>query len=127
MARIKSRENNPVPGIAYSEIKIPDEKNLGSGTFTTGLEPRAMARICPLISSILNEPAFKMIVHINLPEEEIIVLLGKADTSPPMSRRVFRLPKVFKVSDAHRFDAVFKDWKIRTLKMNGKALECVSD
>ncbi len=124
---IKSREKNPVPGIDYSEIRIPDEKNLGTGTFTTALEPNAMAKNNPIISSIINEPVFKMLVHINLALEEVIVLLGKADKAPALSKMTFRLPKFFKTSEALRFDAVFKDWKIKQLKMNGKALEKVEE
>jgi len=124
---IKSRQKNPVPGIDYSEIRISDEKDVGTGTFTTVLEPNAMAKINPIISSIMNEPVFKMIVHINLAAEEVIVLLGKADKSPPISRMTFQLPKVFKTSEVLKFDAVFKDWGIKQLKMNGNSLDKIMD
>jgi len=53
MSEIKNRQDNPVPGIDYSEICIPDEHNLGTGTFTTVLEPGAMAKISPIISTIV--------------------------------------------------------------------------
>ncbi|MEF9437981.1 MAG: hypothetical protein L0922_04270, partial [Candidatus Mariimomonas ferrooxydans] len=82
---MKSRQNNPVPGIDYSEICIPDEHNLGTGTFTTVLEPGAMAKISPIISTIVNEPVFKLMINIHLAANEIIALLGKADNSPALS------------------------------------------
>jgi len=123
MAEIKSRENNPVPGIDYSEIHIPDEENLGTGTFTTMLEPNAMAKISPIISSIINEPVFKLLVNIYLTTNEITALLGKADKSPALSRKVFKIPENIELSDAHKFDVVFKDWEIKGMKMNGKFLE----
>jgi hypothetical protein len=125
MTGINSRDNNPVPGIDYSEIHIPDEQSLGTGTFTTVLEPKALGKINPIISSIINEPVFKLMVSINLAIEEVTVLLGKADKLPPLSRKVFKLPKEFNVSDVHTFDVGFKDWKIKGLEMNRNSLEKV--
>jgi hypothetical protein len=55
MSGIKSRGEKPVPGIEYSEISIPDEKKLGTGKFSTVLEPGALSRINPIISSIIND------------------------------------------------------------------------
>ncbi len=123
MAEIKSRENNPVPGIDYSEIRIPHEQNLGTGTYTTVLEPNAMAKISPIISTIVNEPVFKLAVNIHLATNEITVLLGKADNSPALSRKVFKLPENIELSDGHRFEVIFKDWGIEELTMNGNSLE----
>ncbi len=123
MAEIKSREQNPVPGIDYSEIRIPHDQNLGTGTFTTVLEPNAMAKINPIISTIINESVFKLMVNIQLAANEVTVLLGKADKSPPLSREVFKMPEKIKLLDAHKFDIIFKDWKIKDLMMNGNSLE----
>ncbi|MEK7307471.1 MAG: hypothetical protein AAB089_00170 [Nitrospirota bacterium] len=122
MAEIKSREQDPIAGIEYSEIIIPDENNMGTGTFTSVLKPDAMAKNNPLISTIVNEPVFKMFVNINIVTEEASVLLGKADDSPASSRGIFKLPKDINTKESHRFEAIFKDWKIKGLKMNGKEL-----
>lgn len=122
MAEIKNCEHDPIAGIEYSEIIIPDENNLGTGTFTSVLKPDAMAKNNPLISTIVNEPLFKMFVNINIITEEAMVLLGKADGSPASSREIFKLPKEINTKESHRFDAIFKDWKIKGLKMNGKYL-----
>ena len=123
MAEIRSRDNNPVPGIDHSEIYIPDEKNVGVGTFITVLEPNAMAKISPIISSIINEPVFQLIVSINLAIESVTVMIGKADKSPPLSRKVFKLPKEIELPDAHRFEVVFGNWDIESLKLDGENLE----
>ncbi len=123
MTEIKNRELKPVPGIEYSEIMVPDEQDLGTGTFTTELEPNAMAKINPIISSIINEPAFKLLVVINLAIESVTVLLGKADDSPPVSRTVYNLPKSLKTSDVNIFNVIFKSWEIKGLEMNGNSLE----
>ena len=123
MAEIESREDRPLPGIEYSEIRIPDEDNLGTGIFTTVLEPKATAKINPLISAIRNVPVFQLIVNINSAENAVTVLLGKADNSPASSREVFMMPKVFDASMTHQLDAIFKDWKITELKMDGASLK----
>lgn len=125
MAEIKSRQQKPVPGIDYSEIHIPDEQNLGTGTFTTVLESDAMKKNNPVISTIVNEPVFKLFVSINLAIEEVTVLLGKADKSPPLARDVFKIPGKFDASGIHSFDVTFKDWKIKDLRMDGSSLEKV--
>lgn len=127
MAEIKSRENNPLPGIYYSEIRIPDEQNLGTGTFTTVLEPDAMAKVSPLISSIVNKPVFKLIVNILLAEKEVTALLGRADNTPALSREVFKIPEKINLSEKHSFKVIFKDWKIKDIKMNREKLEKVTE
>ena len=123
MAEIKSRDNNPVPGIDHSEIHIPDENNLGTGTFITVLEPNAMAKINPIISSIINEPVFMLMVSINLAIESVTVMIGKADKTPPLSRKVFKLPEEIDLPATHTFDVGFGEWKIESLRMDGEPLE----
>ncbi len=123
MAEIKSRETNPVPGIDYSEICIPDEQNLGTGTFTIVLRPDAMAKINPIISSITNVPVFQLIVNINGDTNEITSLLGKADKSPALSRKVFKMPDKIETSDVHSFEVVLKNWEIKDMLMNGGSLQ----
>jgi hypothetical protein len=123
MAKIESHEKKPVPGVDHSIIQIPDDNNLGTGTFITMLEPNALAKINPIISSIQNEPVFQLIVSINLAIESVTAMIGKADDTPPLSRKVFSLPKEIVVKDAHRFDAAFKDWQIEEMSMDGVKLE----
>ncbi len=123
MAEIKSRSDKPVPGIDYSELFIPDEQNLGTGTFKTVLESDAMKKNNPIISTIVNEPVFKLFVNINLAIDEITVLLGKADKSPPISRDIFEIPKSFKADGVHKFNVTFKEWKVTSLELNGNSLK----
>jgi len=127
MAEIKNRENNPLPGIYYSEIRIPDEQNLGTGTFTTVLEPDALVKISPIVSSVVNKPVFKLLVNIHLATKEITALLGKADNSPALSREVFKIPEKINLSEKHSLKVIFKDWKIKDMKMNRGKLEKVTE
>lgn len=123
MAAIESLEKKPVPGVDYSMIRISDEDNLGTGIFTTMLEPNALAKINPIISSIQNEPVFQLIVSINLAIESVTAMIGTADNTPPLSRKVFSLPKEIIVKNSHRFDVGFKDWHIEEMILDGVKLE----
>lgn len=123
MAEIISSEQKPVPGIDYSEIRIPDEENLGTGTFTILLEHDAMSKINPIVSAIINEPIFQLLVNIDSEVKEVTALIGKADNTPPISREVFILPENIKLPDAHKFEITFKDWEIKDVMMNGDNLE----
>ncbi|RJQ45996.1 MAG: hypothetical protein C4538_07730 [Nitrospiraceae bacterium] len=123
MAEIKSREDKPLPGIEYSEIIIHDENDLGTGTFTTAIEKKALAKINPIISTIINEPEFKMIVTINSGEEEVTVLLGKAPNTPALSRKVFKIPEDTKIHESHDFRVIFSGWEITSMELDGNALQ----
>lgn len=123
MAEIRSREENPIPGVDYSSIHIPDEHNLGTGTFTTMVQAGAMAKINPIISNIMNEPYFLMIVTINLGIDQVTALLGKAHDEGPVSRKVFDIPKDINISEAHDFTVVFRDWDISGITLNGTSLK----
>ncbi|RJQ52384.1 MAG: hypothetical protein C4526_08205 [Nitrospiraceae bacterium] len=123
MAEIKNREERPLPGIEYSEIFIPDENDIGTGTFTTVLEQKALAKINPIMSSIINAPEFQLIVNINSAEEETTVLLGKADNTPAVSRKVFTIPEDTKIHEPHNFKVFFSGWNITALELDGNALE----
>lgn len=123
MPEIKSREEGPVPGIDYSEIHIPDDNDLGTGTFTTVLKEDIMGKINPIISSVANEPDFLMLVTINTAIEEINVMLGKTEKAPPVSRAIFSIPKEVDIKAAHTIDAHFKDWKVTGVELDGVKLE----
>ncbi len=123
MADIISREDKPIPGVDYSEIRIPDEYCLGTGEFSTILEPKALAKINPIISNVMNEPYFLMIVTINLGIDQVTALLGKAHDEGPISRKVFDIPKDINVENANDFTVCFNEWDIKEVKLNGASLK----
>jgi hypothetical protein len=127
MAEIRSKEENPVPGIDYSEIRIPDEKNIGTGTFKTVLIPAAMNKNNPIISTIINVPFFQLLVNIDSKKYEVTVLLGKADKSPALSRKVYELSEKIDFLKAHSFTVKFINWEIKKLMMNRKPLRSLKD
>ena len=123
MAEIKHREDNPIPGVDYSEIRIPDEHDLGTGEFTTMLPKKALSKMNPIISNVMNDPYFMLIISINLGIDQVTAVLGKTHDEPPISRKVFNIPKDFNVEDAHEFTVSFKEWDVTEMKLNGKEME----
>jgi len=123
MGEVKSREEKPLPGIEYSEIQIPDEDNIGTGSFITMLDPKAMGKVNPLMSTIVNKPFFQLIVSVNSAEDEITVLLGKADDTPALSRKVYKVPKDIDTDKAILLHTFFNEWEIQALEMDGTKLK----
>ena len=123
MGAISNRETNPIPGVDYSEICFPDEHHLGTGIFTTVVEAGSLKKMSPIISNVLNEPYFLMLVTINLGIDQVTVLLGKAHDEGAIDRKVYNIPKDIAVENSHDFTVAFKDWDIKAVVLNGQELE----
>ena len=125
MAEIKSREEEPLPGITYSEIHIPDENSLGTGTFITVLEEGAFGKKNPIISSIMNEPEFVLILIMNVAIESATAMIGKSQNTQPLDRKVFKIPTEVDTKEVLRFKVSFDDWDIKGIEINGNKLGLV--
>jgi hypothetical protein len=125
VAEIKSREDAPLPGITYSEINIPDESNLGTGTFLTVLEEGAFGKKNPIISSIMNEPEFVLILSMNVAIESATAMIGKSQNTQPLDRKVFKIPADINTKEVLSFKISFDDWDIKGIDINGNNLEKV--
>ena len=122
MAEIRHRQPEGSPEIEYAEIYIPDDQNVGEGSFTTVLKPNVLSKSKVIASMIVNVPIFQISVNINPDTREIPVLLGKADGSAPLSRKLFVIPSDIKPSKSHTFVATFENWEITGLTLNGADL-----
>lgn len=122
MSEIKSREAKPIPGVEYSEIHIPDKDNIGTGFFTTMLEPRALKKNNPIVSSIQNEPVFLLIVSINIAIEQVTAMIGKSHGAPPLCRKVFTIPADINLEQTNDFTVGFAGWDIKRISLNGSDL-----
>ena len=125
MAEIKSREEGPVPGITYSEIHIPDENSVGTGTFMTLLEEGAFGKKNPIISSVMNEPVFILILSMNIAIESATAMIGKSQNTPPLDRKVFKIPPDVDTKGVISFNVSFDDWDIKGIDLNGNKLELI--
>jgi len=126
VAEIKSREEAPLPGITYSEIHIPDENVLGTGEFVTVLEEGAFGKKNPIISSIMNEPVFVLILSMNIAIESVTAMIGKSQNTPPLDRKVFKFPADTDTSAVLNFEVIFDDWDIMGIELNGNRLEPIA-
>ncbi|HBH12610.1 MAG TPA: hypothetical protein DDX29_05815 [Clostridiales bacterium] len=123
MGKIYHKQDKPGPGVKFSLIDIPDDQKLGSGRYTTVLEPSALAKKQPVVSIILNAPVFQLSVNINPQTKEIPVLLGKVDGSNPISNVMFSLPENVSLDEEYVFITEFDNWQVQSLSMNNVLLE----
>lgn len=119
---IEHRQEHPSPEIEYSLISIRDENDLGTGRFTTLLKPNVLSTSRAILSVVVNVPVFQISVNTNPDTGEVPVLLGKADGTDPISRKVFLLPANISSVIAHEIVASFKNWQVTGLELDGKLL-----
>ncbi len=122
MGEIKSREQEPLPGITYSEIHIPDDSDLGTGTFVTVLEKGAFGKKNPIISSIMKEPEFVLILSMNAAIESATAMIGKSQNTPPLDRKVFTFPDDVNTGEVLTFKVRFDTWDVIGIELNGNGL-----
>ena len=71
---------------------------------------------------MVKVPRFQISVNINPGTKEIPVLLGKADGTDPISRKVFLLPMNVDPTISHSFVATFENWQVTGLELDGTPL-----
>ncbi len=123
MPEIKRRQINPCPEIDYAEFHIPDDRDLGTGSFINVTKSGALSSDKEFASIMINPPVFQISANFNPSTKEIPVLLGFADGSDPISRNIYFFPENLNVSDSHEFKVTFKDWEITGLSMDSIPLE----
>ena len=111
MAEIRRQQPKGAPGISFAEIHMPDDKDWGTGTFTTVFEPAALKKHKAIGSIMINPPRFQISATINA-NGRIPVLLGRADGSHAVDKKLFVLPKDFDVLPSHTLKIEFVKWRI---------------
>ena len=118
MPEIKHRQDKASPEIEFGEIYIPDDKRLATGSFKTVIKAGALSTGKAVSSIMIQVPAFQISVNLNPSTGEIPVLLGLANGSEPISKRVFLFPEQVDFSYAQEFEVAFEDWEERSLSMD---------
>ncbi len=119
MPEIKHRQVNASPEIEYGEIHIPDDKNLGAGNYKIVIKKGAFSGKKVISSIMINVPVFQISVNFNPATLEIPVLLGRADSSDPISSKTYMFPDYFSASDSHEFKVTFEKWQIIGMYFDG--------
>ena len=121
MPEIRYQQPGGSPEIVSAEIHIPNASDLGTGTFTIVLIPRALLSDKTIMSMIGNPPVFQISATIN-PNRNVVVLLGKADGSNPFDQVVFRVPHGLDLRVSQTLKVEFAGWRIVAASLNGQAL-----
>ena len=123
MPEIKHQQRNACPEISLGEIHIPDDADLGTGTFTTTFSPRALPPTTKVIFSvIINDPGLQVAATVN-PNSEIAVALGRADGSNPRDVAIFILPRGVTKRASHTLRIEFADWCILSASFDGQPIQ----
>jgi hypothetical protein len=117
---IKHQQLDPSPETSSSEIHIPDDADMGTGTFTVVFKPRVLPASKVIASAIVYAPTFQLTATVN-PNGEIPVLLGDTN-SPPKHRLVVRLPGSVYRPHAHTLKVAFANWQITAVTLDGQPL-----
>ncbi|MFH1702787.1 MAG: Shedu anti-phage system protein SduA domain-containing protein [Nitrospirota bacterium] len=122
MPEIKHRQTNPRPEIEYAEIYIPDDRYFGTGSFKTVVKSGALSGEKSISNIMINPPIFQISVNLNPATREIHILLGHADGSDPLSRKLYVFPKDVSVPETNEFEVTFENWEITGLYMDKVSL-----
>ena len=101
-----------------AEIHIPDDADLGTGTFTTFLTPRALLTHYGIHSHMANGSAFHIVVNVD-PDHQVAVILGQVE---PRDKGAFMLPDAVDFRLAHALTVTFAAWKITGASLGGAPL-----
>ncbi len=126
MPEIRHQQPGGSPELSLSEIHIPNDSDLGTGTFTNMLAPRALLSDKHIASIMANPPVFQISVTIN-PNRDIVALLGRPDSKTPQNKAVFRLPMGLDFRQALRLVIEFAGGRIIAGSINGQPLGRAAD
>ena len=123
MAEFTHRQDRPGPHIHYGEVRFPEEKDLGTGTYSVAVEPAALTGDKPIASVLINRPVFQLALEVNPQSREAVVTFGRADGAEPAIQTAFRLPE--KPGDGAGpalFVVSFERWTVRKVTLDGREL-----
>lgn len=120
MPEIRHQQLGGGPELVKSEIHIPDDTDVGTGTYTTVFKAGALPARQAIASVMLNAPSFQVAVTVN-PNRDVVVALGRADGSDPRTQRIVRLP-AFVGPSQQTVRVEFAGWEIVGVYLNQLAL-----
>lgn len=121
MPPIKHQQLGGSPEIVSADIQIPDDVDLGTGTFATRFKVGSLPSSKPITSIMINPPRFQVSVTVN-PNRDLPALLGTADGHDPRSRVCFLLPERIDATVAHVVTIQFEKWHIFAALFDGMPL-----
>ena len=120
MPEIKVQRPGTSPEIAFAEIHIPDDADMGTGTYTIDFATGALPSDKAISSIMASPPSFQIAVTVS-PMGKVAILLGTA-AGPPKHGNSFRLPARIDRAAAHTLIVGFAQWWVGAAALNGQPL-----
>lgn len=122
MTESRISQHNPPPGVSFAELLFPDNRDAGTGVYRFAVQPDILSKTGHATISFFNVPVFAVRVDISLVTREVVVLVGKADSTPP-AWAIFLLPEDTELAASHSFEVKFEGWAIKEFLMDENALQ----
>ena len=126
MAEFTHRQDRPGPQIHYGEVRFPDERELGTGTYSVAVEPAALTGDTPVAAVVMNRPVFQLALEVNPQSREAVVTFGRADGAEPVSQSAYRLPDAAPPAGPAVFVVEFDQWTVRRVTLDQRELAPVA-
>ena len=118
MPEIRHQQSGGSPEIASAEIHIPNDSDLGTGTFSTQFRANAFSSGKEIASMMVNPPSFQISATVDS-HGVVTVMLGKAQ---PEQYATFVLPSGFDHAAAHTLRIEFRGWRIGAAYLDDQPL-----
>ncbi|MGZ5440928.1 MAG: hypothetical protein ACXW5U_11770 [Thermoanaerobaculia bacterium] len=119
MPEIRHQQLRGSRAISSAEIHIPDDSDLGTGSFTTVFNRNSILGADPVSSFMVNPPVFQIAVTVST-SGTVAVLIGDTE---PLGEAQFKLPKGVSRRRAHTLRVEFVAWKLVAASFDGTPLE----
>jgi hypothetical protein len=120
MPGIHTRQEKPAPGLDFSDLVIPDENDISTGTYTLGIEKGALGGKTKIISAVFNKPHFQ--VEVSIDPETRMIRAAVGPTDAPITSRQVMLPDDLDRKAAHTLVVQFKDWSVTEVRIGNRRL-----
>ena len=121
MPEIRHTQTNGNPEIKSATIHIPDDADLGTGTFTTIFVPEAFKGKSVNSTMLNNEVLFEITLTVNS-NGAVVAGLGRPDEPHPSDQIIFELPSGIQYADKHEIRVSFIHWNVTGIFLDGTLL-----
>jgi len=125
MGSIKYQFPGERPEIKTFGIHIPDDSDLGTGSFTTTFSAKAFSSFEPVSSMIINPHIFGIFASLDNQGGTVGVRLHESDGVTPKHQLIFHISKDIDHDTAHTLVVEFVKWRILSALLDGAPLDIV--
>ncbi len=120
MPEVRSRQANPAPGLAFSELRLPNDRDVSTGTYTIGINQGVLEGKNKIVSAVVNPPRFQVEVSIDPQARIVTAAVGPANAA--VTKREIELPDGLDRKAAHTVLVRFKNWSVTDVLIGNRRL-----